>query len=1068
MRLTEIAIKRPAFITMVFVALAVLGLYSYNQMGVDLLPKMDWPIVSVVTIYPGAGPKEVENDISKPLEDGLSSLNNIDNIRSYSRENVSVVVVQFSFSTDIDVAVNDVQRNVDMVRSTLPKEADAPKIQKADLNSFPIVRISAEGSMDPTALYQFIKDNIRPALEQVPGVAAITLVGGKQREIRVEVDNSKLRAYDISLMQVAQALGSDNLDFPAGTVTASSREFTVRLSGKFKSLDQLRNMVIASTSQGVVHLSDIADIRDTFKKENQTFSRIEGTSAIGLIIQKTSDANSVQTSDGVQKELASLEKIYLNRNLKFTVAQDITRFTRNSVDEVRRDLGLAILMVAVTLFLFLHSVRNSIIVLLSIPTSLVSAFVFMYAMGFTINLVSMMGLALVIGILVDDSIVVLENIHRHMEKGEDKKTAAVNGRSEIGFAAIAITLVDVVVFLPIAMVGGLVGKIFREFGLTIVFSTLISLFVSFTLTPMLASKWSKVTHYDRSTLVGRFIIWFEEFEKRLDAAYRRVLDWAVRRRKTVLAISGLTLVISLLPHPLHLIGTEFLPQADRGEFSLNVEMPVGTPIEKTNETIAMIEDQLRKDPNIDQFFSTVGMSEQMLSKSTTPNVGQIQIRLVPSWKRKVTTDQEMSYAKSVANNFPGVVGRASEIGLWGTANYSPLEVEIQGENLSEVVAASQKVSDIMAKTDGVTDIKSTWENARPELQVVVDREKAASFGLTLGDVAAVLQTAIQGNVITKYNDNGTDYDIRLQLSEENRNHASDIGNLSLMTRTGKQIYLNQIADVVSGNGPIEIDRKDRERLVTLLGNLTGSRSLGDATRDIKTGIAAIHLPSDIKVFFGGDNENMSDMFRDMMLALGMAVLFVYMIMVSLFESYAHPFTIMFSLPVALVGGTSALLLAGQTLNIFSMIGVIMSMGLVAKNAILLVDYTNTLRSRGYKMIDAILEAGPTRLRPIIMTTATMVLGMLPLALGLGAGADLRQSMAIIVIGALISSTLLTLILVPVMYTYVDGLKAKFPALFKEMKWLSMFKGKPRPQYAEAFTVQQTSIGGSEPLASPEK
>ncbi len=1051
MRLTEIAIKRPAFITMVFVALAVLGLYSYNQMGVDLLPKTDWPIVTVVTVYPGACPKEVENDISKPLEDGLSSLNNIDNIRSYSRENVSIVVVQFGFSTDLNAAVNDVQRNVDMVRSTLPKEAEAPKIQKADLNSFPIVRISAEGSMEPTVLYQFIKDNIEPDLEQVPGVASITLVGGKQREIRVEIDNSRLRAYNLSLMQVAQALGNDNLDFPAGTMTAAAREFTVRLSGKFQSLDQLRNMVIASTSQGVVHLSDIAVIKDTYKKEDQTFSRIEGTSAIGLIIQKTSDANSVQTSDGVQKELKRLEKMYPNRGLKFTVAQDITEFTRNSIDEVRRDLGLAILMVAITLFLFLHSVRNSLIVLLSIPTSLVSTFVFMYAMGFTINLVSTMGLALVIGILVDDSIVVLENIHRHLEKGEDKKTAAINGRSEIGFAAIAITLVDVVVFLPIAMVGGLVGKIFREFGLTIVVSTLISLFVSFTLTPMLASKWSKRTHYDKSTFIGRFIIWFENFQKRLDAGYRNLLDWALKRRRTVLAISGIALFVGIFPLPMHLIGTEFMTQADRGEFSLTIELPVGTPIEKTDETIAMIEDQLKKDPNIEQFFSTVGMSEQMFSKSTTPNVGQIQIKLVPASERKGSTEQEMAYVRDIADKYPGVSGRATVIGMWGTANYSPLEVEIQGANLSEVVAASQKISDVMAKTAGVTDVKSTWENARPELQVVVDREKAASFGLTLGEIAAVLQTAIQGNVITKFSDNGTDYDIRLQLAEQNRNKISDVGNLTLMSKSGKQVYLNQVADVISGNGPVEIDRKDRERLVTILGNLTGSRSLGDATRDIQAGIASLNLPSDIKVFFGGDNENMSNMFRDMMLALGMAILFVYMIMVSLFESYAHPFTIMFSLPVALVGGLTALFLTGQTLNTFSMIGVIMSMGLVTKNAILLVDYTNTLRARGHAMLDAILEAGPTRLRPIIMTTATMVLGMLPLALGLGAGSDIRQSMAIIVIGALISSTLLTLVLVPVMYTYIDGLKEKFPALFKELKWLSMLKGKPRPHYVEPLT-----------------
>jgi len=577
---------------------------------------------------------------------------------------------------------------------------------------------------------------------------------------------------------------------------------------------------------------------------------------------------------------------------------------------------------------------------------------------------------------------------------------------------------------------------------------LISLFVSFTLTPMLASKWSKLTHYDKSTLVGRFVLWFEDFQNRLDAGYRKLLSWALKKRKTVLAISGFALIISILPLPMHLIGTEFMTQADRGEFALIIEMPVGTPIDRTDETITQIENQLKKDPNIEEYFTTVGMSEQMFSKSTTPNVGQIQIRLVPSWRRKVGTEQEMAFVRDLADRYPGVSGRATVIGMWGTANYSPLEVEVQGANLSDVVAASQKISDVMGKTDGITDIKSTWENARPELQVVVDRERAASFGLTLGEIAAVLQTAIQGNVVTKYSDNGTDYDIRLQLAEHERNRISDVGNLTLMSKTGKPVYLNQVANIMSGNGPIEVDRKDRERLVTILGNLTGSRSLGDATRDIQAGIASLNLPSGIKVFFGGDNENMSDMFRDMMLALGMAILFVYMIMVSLFESYAHPFTIMFSLPVALVGGLSALFLTGQTLNTFSMIGVIMSMGLVTKNAILLVDYTNTLRSRGHTMFEAILEAGPTRLRPIIMTTATMVFGMLPLALGLGAGSDIRQSMAIIVIGALVSSTLLTLLLVPVVYTYVDGMKKRFPVLFKELRWLSLLKGKPRPKYAE--------------------
>ncbi|MCL4512376.1 MAG: efflux RND transporter permease subunit, partial [Bacteroidetes bacterium] len=620
MRLTELAIKRPAFITMVFVALAVLGLYSYNQMGVDLLPRMDWPIVSVVTVYQGAGPREVENDVTKPMENALSTLNNVDNIRSYSLENVSIVVVQFSFSADIDAATNDVQRNVDMVRSTLPREVKAPQVEKVNLNAVPILRISVFGNMSQKDLYHFVKDHVQNRLEQVAGVATVDLVGGQQREIKVLVDNSKLRAYRLSLLQVDQVLRSNNLDFPAGRVIGKEKEYTVRLAGKFKSLGELRNVVVNSTPEGVVHLNDIAKVEDSYKTDDQTFSRIDGKPAIGIILQKTSDANSVEVSSAVRKTLTELENEYNPRGLKFVVAQDITRFTKNSINEVKRDLGLAILMVAITLFLFLHSFRNSIIVLLSIPTSLVTTFIFMHAMGFTVNLVSTMGLALVIGILVDDSIVVLENIHRHLELGEEKKRAALNGRSEIGFAAIAITLVDVVVFLPIALVGGIVGKIFREFGLTVVVSTLLSLFVSFTLTPMLASKWSKITHFEKGSLLGKIVDALEGFQKRLDSGYRGLISWALFNRRTIITISAAALLLSVALVPLHLIGSEFMTKADRGEFALNVEMPAGTSLEKTNETLLGIESVLKNDPNIKRYFTTVGKSERAFSNRTEPNL----------------------------------------------------------------------------------------------------------------------------------------------------------------------------------------------------------------------------------------------------------------------------------------------------------------------------------------------------------------------------------------------------------------------------------------------------------------
>jgi HAE1 family hydrophobic/amphiphilic exporter-1 len=512
MKLTQVSIQRPAFITMVFTALAALGIFAYLQMGVDLLPKMDWPMVSVVTIYPGAGPKEVETSVSKPIEEALSSLNGLKHVRSFSNEGVSVILAEFSFTTDVEAATNEVQRKIDGVRADLPKEIYTPTVTKSDINDFPIVRIAMSGkNADGRALYQFADEHVSQRLEQLPGVSSVEIVGGEKREIRIEVDNDRLRAYNLSILQVSQALQRENLDFPTGKINSPTSQYIVRVAGKFTKPEAMNSIVLAAQGDSKVYLRDVARVLDTYN-EDVTYTRLNGESAIGLMLQRQSGANSVQVAALVRKALAKIEQEQ-NGQIHFEIAQDITQFTLHSVDEVKRDLGLAVLMVALVLFIFLHSFRNSFIVLLSIPTSLITTFIMMQALGFTINLVSLMALALVIGILVDDSIVVLENIHRHLERGEEQKAAALKGRQEIGFAAIAITLVDVVVFLPIALIGGLVGKIFKEFGLTVVVSTLLSLFVSFTLTPMLASKWSRA---GSTTLRWRWlhflIVKFERFQ----------------------------------------------------------------------------------------------------------------------------------------------------------------------------------------------------------------------------------------------------------------------------------------------------------------------------------------------------------------------------------------------------------------------------------------------------------------------------------------------------------------------------------------------------------------------------
>ena len=748
MKVTEVAIRRPAFMTMIFVALGVLGIFGYSRMGVDLLPKMDWPYVSIVTIYPGAGPKEVESLVSKPLEEAVSGVNKLDNVRSYSCEGVSVVLAQFSMAASVDAVTNDVQRVVEQARFKLPDDAKAPRVSKSDMNAFPILRVSLTGQMPPRDLYQFVKDRLKPRLEQVDGVSAVTIVGGEEREIRVEVDNQKLNSYGISILQVSQALGRENLDFPTGKIDEQLNQYIVRLAGKFKSVDEIRKMVVASTSGGVVYLRDIAEVKDDVREEF-TISRLAGETSIALTIQKQSDANSVKTSERLRTEMRKLE-VENGGKIRFTVAQDLTEFTRNSLDEVQRDLFLAILMVAIVLFLFLHSARNSLIVLLAIPTSLISTFFFMWLFDFTLNMVSLMALALVIGILVDDSIVVLENIHRHQEKGEDPVNAAINGRSEIGFAAVAITLVDVVVFLPISLVGGLVGRIFSEFGITVVVSTLLSLFVSFTLTPMLASKWSRLTHHTRDTWIGRFVNAIEGWQNRLGDEYKRILAWALRTSKDH---SGRqrwpspgkpgTRPARLHRHGIH---DRYRPGRVRDQHrpaagdDHREDQPVHRRVERIVAAL----------PEVERYLSTIGKQQSQWKNAEQSNLGQVQVKLSDKRQRRRSTQAIMLAIKEQTGAIPGLKTSFNTISMWGAANVAPLQIEIIGSDLQEVVRFSDKVAAIMADTKGTVDVMTSWEEGKPEVKIEVDRDKTARMGLTLAEVGLAVRTAIEGDIPTKF------------------------------------------------------------------------------------------------------------------------------------------------------------------------------------------------------------------------------------------------------------------------------------------------------------------------------
>lgn len=1021
MKLTEIAIRRPGFFSMIFVALAVLGLIGYMRMPVNLLPEMDWPMVIISTVWPGAGPREVESMISKPMEEVLSTIGGLKAVRSYNSENVSVVILEFEMSEDVNRVTAEVQRKMELVRPLLPDGAKSPVVEKADIGAAPILRLSLTADMPEKEFFTLAKEQIKPLLEQVKGVATVTIVGGFEREIRVEADADRLAAAGVAITDLTAAIARENLDFSAGKMYAGRQNVAVRLSGKFRDLESLQRLPIL-TPNGSIRLGEIAEVVDGIKEE-RSLARLNGVPSLGFIIVKQSKVNAVHTVDDVREKLTYIEKTFPG-NLHFDVAQDLTHFTRQAVAGVKENLLEAIFTVALVLLVFLHSLRNSFIILLAIPTSLITTFFGIYILGFSINLISLMAMGLVVGILVDDSIVVLENIHRHLHMGKPPRQAALEGRAEIGLAAIAITLVDVVVFLPIGFLTGVIGKIFREFAFTIVIATLLSLFVSFTLTPLLASRLNRLETLKAKGWLGRFGRWTDARFERMKTSYRELLAWALDHRvKIILIVTAIFLAAMSLP-VMGWVGAEFMPHADRGEFAVNIEMPLGTSLEVTDQTVRRLEDYVRSLPEVEMVFATAGMQEQEWSgQRRRTHIGQLQVRLINKRERNRRTREVMRDIEGYCLRLPGVTALFAEISMFGGAQESPMQYEVKGANLDSVQRVADDLVALLKATPGAVDVKSTYELGVPELRVRVDREKAAAAGLALGEVGRTLHNAIAGEIATEYEEDGKDYDLRVQLNSAGRNHPAALGKLLLRNHRGEAVHLETIASIERASGPTSISRKDRERLITVLSNIT-SRPLGDINRDIQDGLPTLNIPEGVTIFAAGDVEMMMDMFRDMGFALLLAILFVYMVMVSLFESYIHPFTVMFSIPVALVGAMIGLSVMDKSLSMFTMIGLLLLLGLVAKNAILLVDYTNTLRGRGMGMREALLEAGPTRLRPILMTTFTMVFGTAPLAFSLSPGSEGRSGMGVVIIFGLLSSMLLTLVLVPVMYTIMERFRRK--------------------------------------------
>ncbi len=1028
MALTRVAIQRPLFTLMVILAVVVLGLVSATRLGVDLLPSVNIPVVTVSIVYPGAGPEVVEQLVTKPVEDAVAGMPGLDSIRSVSSEGASAVIVTFKDNVNADVAAIDVEKRVNAIRAQLPQDILPPSIIKADINAQAVMSLAVWGDRPPEQLYRLADEKIRPRLEQINGVGRVSLIGGRQREIQIKADPAKLRAYGLTLPQLSAVIAQENLNLPGGRIEQQGREVNLRVDTRLGGVKDIEDLAVTVMPNGtVVRVSDVATVEEGLK-EQRTITRTNGKDTVLISVSKQSSANIVQVTDSIRKQLDTIRST-LPQDVQFEIVYDSSTFIRNSVNDVQRELLLAVVLTGLVLLVFLHSWRSTFIVLLAIPTSLIATLAVIAFLGFTLNIMTLLGLALTVGILVDDSIVVLENIFRWLSRGLNPRAAALQGRSEIGLAAIAITFVDVVVFAPFAFLTGMTGGFFKQFGLVIVVATLFSLLVSFTLTPLLASRLLSPEDERGRGPLAAFGRWWDRGFAALERRYRATLRWALQHRPVVILSGVAALVISLAIPVAGLIGANFIPELDQSYFSLVAEMPPGTSLGATSAVVGRLEAGLLKIPEVKTVVTVVGQGTSQITQQ--PNVARLDVVLVSPRERHRKPPEIAAEAVRLGEGIAGLKVRAALPSAGPGGLQQPIQVNVYGDDLGTLTRLAAQVERSLAQVAGLSDITNSGTAGSPELVVHVDRQRAADFGLSSQAVAGTLRTAYAGTVATQLRKEGQSaVDVRVVGADADRASLDSVGQLPLLSPSrGTTFSLGQLAQFTTQDGPAQINRLNRQRVLTIGANIEG-RALNEVGADIRKVIQSIDVPAGYRISLGGQSEAQGEAFGQLFFALGLSVLLTYMLLVGLYESLLYPLVIMLALPLSVVGAILALLVTRETVNIFSIVGLIQLFGLVGKNGILLVDYTNTLRRRGLSREEALLEAGPTRLRPILMTTATIVIALLPVALKLGEGSELRAPVALVVMGGMLSSTLLTLLFVPASYTYFDGVQSRILRLFR--------------------------------------
>ncbi|MBF0528027.1 MAG: efflux RND transporter permease subunit [Deltaproteobacteria bacterium] len=1017
MFLSDLSIKRPVFAAVLMLALVTLGISSYRKLAIDMYPDVEIPVIMIFTKYSGASPEAVEREVTRHIEEAVNPIAGVKHVTSYSREGVSTVVVQFQLEVKTNEATQEARAKISSIRSLLPQEIDEPIIQKIDFQAMPIVSLAVRSTtLSPRDLTTLTEKKVKNHLENLSGVGKVSLVGSSKREVSVDLNPVQLEALSMGVDEVIAGIQSENVNTPLGRFTGGGSEYPIRISGKPSEVDEFNHMVIAMRGSRPVTLADVAEIKDGIE-EQRSLAYHNGLPAIGLDIMKQTGANTVEVVEAVKKRVKSLQA-QMPDGTSIEVVRDGSIEIRNSVDDVKKTMVEGGILTVFIVFLFLNSWRSTVITGLTLPISVISSFIIMNAMGMTLNILTLMALSLAIGLLIDDAIVVRENIVRHLEKGKEHFTAARDGTNEIGLAVIATTFSIMAVFIPVAYMKGIIGRFFFHFGITVAFAVLVSLVVSFTLDPMLSSRWldPDIHRRGRRHFIARLLDRFNDWFDKIGDMYKGIIGWSLDHRRATLGVAAIAFILGLVTFGF--LESSFIPPFDHGEFQINFQTAPHASLEETRSRLMVVLDKLKEIPEIDHTYSTIGAGD-----SGTVRDARVYVKLVPKRERRKSETQIKSQVREMVQGIPGIIPsiiRANE-------TRGELEVNIRGEEIALLKKYAAELKAEMYKIPGLVDLEVSLEHDSPEYRLTVDRKRSLDTGINSQRIVRTLGVLVGGQAVSTYDDeDGDAVDVRVRMPSELRRELGQLDRLRLaVPKAEGPSALVPLKEVVTYNlsaTPTEINRQDLVRQVRIKLNLD-NLALGTAMAKVRAATEKIPMLPGYQVIFSGEAEDMTETFQYMLEALILAVVFVYLILAAQFESFIEPLSIMLSLPLAVVGMAVLLFLTKDTVSIISLIGLIMLMGLVTKNAILLVDYTKILRAGGMPRREALILAGRTRFRPIMMTTLAMIFGMLPLSLGLGEGAEMRAPMARSVIGGLVTSTLLTLVVVPSVYTVLDDLGA---------------------------------------------